>query len=63
MNDWISVKDRVPEPLEDVLTCCMDETIHMNWMDHEGVFMYGDGHGGVTHWMPLPAPPKMKEEL
>ena len=38
---WISVKDRLPEPSEKVLTY---------------------GVKTVTHWMPLPEPPKEKPE-
>ncbi len=58
---WISVKDRLPEPLQDVLivyapTNEARNDFRMecwNWPEnpvHETQF--------VTHWMPLPEPPK-----
>lgn len=65
---WISVEDRLPEPnFEDtsskwVLAC----------VNHSGVFIdsYNHKHGewcinlkSVTHWMPLPEPPKKGGEL
>ena len=40
-SDWISVKDRLPEPSEKGLAY---------------------GVKTVTHWMPLPKPPKEQEE-
>lgn len=64
--DWISVKDRLPEPLVDVLTLHVDEItgkpeIAIEWVDREGEWVYNH-LGSVTHWMPLPAPPKEEAE-
>ena len=64
MNEWISVKDRLPEPLQDVLivyapTNEARNDFRMecwNWPEnpvHETQF--------VTHWMPLPELPKEEE--
>ena len=66
MNEWVSVKDRLPEYYREVL-------VHVNgciylamlfdqrminepdyWCDHSGQL------GKVTHWMPLPDAPKEK---
>jgi hypothetical protein len=57
MNEWISVKDRLPEKGKDVLC-----------VDHRGAFIgcFSDGiwydvdscNVPVTHWMPLPELPK-----
>ena len=69
-SEWISVEERLPDPTKNVLvcktflgkpyidigcvkdaeTCCCasDEFIIKPWL-HE-----------LTHWMPLPKPPKMK---
>lgn len=62
-GEWISVKDRLPEKDQDVL-CYSNKNggykffgyrgyISGEWMEG-GVLHIGD----VTHWMPLPKPPK-----
>jgi hypothetical protein len=64
-GEWISVEDRLPEPNKLVL--CI-------WERGDGGGCYGfaryqrenvwyvsnEGMPRVTHWMPLPEPPKMK---
>lgn len=67
MSEWISVKDRLPEPYVAVLVWEKDDT-------KEGGFAYVDrhdgevwkigslGNGAVTHWMPLPEPPEPEED-
>jgi hypothetical protein len=72
MNKWISVQDRLPEiytqnaPFswsEPVLCHLTDKTIHIlckttlgDWKNFEG--KYHCLNESVTHWMPLPKPPK-----
>lgn len=59
VQEWISVKDRLPEPFEEVLVYdhtgksinCAYMTRHHEWV---GAIM---SHV-VTHWMPLTQPPK-----
>lgn len=60
---WISVKERLPEDDEHYLVWCSDNN------SRELALYYGDGEWltedlenitrVVTHWMPLPEPPKM----
>jgi len=58
MNEWISVKDRLPKYSVDVLSydtaCGIDVVTFIN-----GMFYYdGCAMQHVTHWMPMPKPPK-----
>lgn len=60
VQEWISVKDRLPDVGRDVLFVCENKSY--------GVGAYSDTYRdffsgqfpvkGVTHWMPLPQPPK-----
>lgn len=63
MSEWISVEERLPEPMIEVVLCfCNDivsewqETLYRNstgWVQ-----MTGDEFCPiVTHWQPLPEPP------
>lgn len=56
-RDWISVEDRLPEPGVDVLAAYRDRHINMgtvgdDWLEED------IEDGNITHWMPLPEPPK-----
>ena len=71
-SDWISVEERLPYPNKDVLVFRPNMAMQIlvdsyeayygedeEW--HEGWCRYGkDGYGNnlITHWMPLPEPPK-----
>ena len=59
---WISVEERLPDVAEKVLTYNGD-FVSENWLctvaskvGRVNVWAYSEGF--VTHWMPLPAPPK-----
>ena len=60
VQEWISVKDRLPEDQEEVLVCTRSKNgirnIDKGYMaiDH---FIHR-GRAEVTHWMPLPELPK-----
>ena len=56
---WISVEDRLPNKYESVLVLSNAGYISIDslcgdniWLEHRII--------KVTHWMPLPTPPKMK---
>lgn len=59
---WISVKDRLPEQDEYVLTYldCSTKSIRVNWYSTHRL-QWNEGDDGITHWMPLPLPPKGSE--
>ena len=57
--NWISVDDRLPNPGQEVLVYLpemIETTIyHGSKWDEPWDTMHGDE---ITHWMPLPEPPK-----
>ena len=62
-DKWISVEERLPE--EDVVVMCRHKAreypLFLRW--NEGGLCWEDnawiyGAGPITHWMPLPEPPK-----
>lgn len=62
--NWISVKDRLPEQTARCLVARWDSVTKTPFIDilwHENGVWWNRQHGGnyaVTHWMPLPEPPK-----
>jgi hypothetical protein len=57
VNGWVSVKDRLPEDASDVLIAWADGVSEACFCDDRWC---RDGRmlRSVTHWMPLPEPPK-----
>lgn len=59
--EWISVKDRLPKPFRDVLAIMDNGDMHVLYMVQDGTwnrFFAERGLKNITHWMPLPEPPK-----
>ena len=67
VQEWISVDDELPEPFVPVLACIPSEeplpTVHESYIADHGAWVciltaerYKTGE--VTHWMPIPQPPK-----
>lgn len=57
-SNWISVKDKLPEPFATVLAYSINGRMYtVGYIDKLVGFMTRDT---VTHWMPLPEPPKEK---
>ena len=60
-QQWISVKDRLPEHFEDVLTFEDGECYRVNSISQLTKYWWDSDEGferNPSHWMPLPAPPK-----
>lgn len=61
MSGWIKCSDRMPEDMADVLVTDGEEVKSMWWNGDEWdswVSKYSIDSWDVTHWMPLPEPPK-----
>lgn len=59
MSEWINVDDRMPGILVPVLAYSNSATCHINYRrrDCVGNSVWAEVYD-VTHWMPLPEPPK-----
>ena len=56
---WVSVEERLPEEDVKVLTMGLQKhPVVCSFWHSDGVFRDGGIIEGVTHWMPLPAPPE-----
>ena len=65
VQEWISVDDRLPEPFVPVLVQMPGEepfpTVREGFISNDGVWqsaMFSREPGEVTHWQPMPQPPK-----
>ena len=62
MSEWISVKDRMPDNDQDVLVYVRlkgRDPVITNSFFMENIHRWSGLHRlNVTHWMPLPEPPK-----
>ena len=62
---WISVQERLPEPFVSVLVHMPGEepcpTVREGFISNDGIWqsaMFRREPGEVTHWQPMPQPPK-----
>ena len=59
VQEWISVKDRLPEDDEIVIICTDENFIYAGELVGDTWFLDNDSWTAtVTHWMPLSEPPK-----
>ena len=57
VQEWIPVTERLPKPCENVIVF-RDGKISIDYNEGNGWFAYDFNGKRVTHWMPLPKPPK-----
>ena len=65
VQEWISADDRLPEPFVSVLVNMPGEkpfsTVREGFISNDGIWqsaMFRREPGEVTHWKPMPQPPK-----
>jgi len=56
---WISVEDKLPQYISDVLCVTKSGSIYMDWCSISKKWEKRE-EKTVTHWMPLPSLPKIK---
>ena len=68
VQEWISVEDRLPKPFAPVLVQMPGEepfpTVREGFISNDGIWksaMFRREPGEVTHWKPMPHPPKEVE--
>ena len=66
--EWISVKERLPKPGEEVLVFIGPSMEVKHYVPDDGVHAWGWYPNGVpirnsTHWMPLPKSPKSQSTV
>lgn len=62
MSKWISVEERLPAPFEAVIVCRRGGKVEQGYKAVGDWWrVYGTRTKNVTHWMPLPEPPEVKE--
>ena len=57
VQEWVPVDDRLPKPFENVIVF-RDGKISIDYNEGNGWFAYDFNGKRVTHWMPMPQPPK-----
>lgn len=61
---WIPVEERLPKPQENPVIACDYTGVCLAWYSPTMGWQYSTGLSGVdiTHWMPLPQPPKEEKK-
>lgn len=70
MDKWIRTEEQLPTRFESVLMHTPEDsplpTVHEGYLTHDDIWfsIYGEAYTlhEVTHWMPMPKPPKKEGE-
>ena len=58
IQEWISVKDKMPEKNTSVLASTDNGIVFQCLYAYDGWDLWEGNEVNITHWMPLPQPPK-----
>lgn len=62
MDNWIRVKDALPNKFQPVIVCRGDR-VEQGMLDvNDWWKVYGTRTKNVTHWMPFPQPPEPNDD-
>ena len=58
VQEWISVKDRLPEKNTSVVTATDNGIVFQCLYAYDGWDLWEGNNVNITHWQPMPQPPK-----
>ena len=58
VQEWVSVKDRLPEENTTVIVATDDGVVFQCLYSYDGWDLWDDNDVNITHWQPMPQPPK-----
>ena len=58
VQEWVSVEDRLPEENTTVIVATDNEIVFQCLYSYDGWDLWDDNDVNITHWQPMPQPPK-----
>lgn len=58
VQEWVSVKDRLPEENTTVIVATDNGIVFQCLYSYDGWDLWDDNDINITHWQPMPQPPK-----
>ena len=58
VQEWVSVKDRLPEENTTVIVATDNGVVFQCLYSYDGWDLWDDNDVNITHWQPMPQPPK-----
>lgn len=58
VQEWVSVKDRLPEENTTVIVATDNGIVFQCLYSYDGWDLWDDNDVNITHWQPMPQPPK-----
>ena len=60
VQEWVSVEDRLPEENTTVIVATDNEIVFQCLYSYDGWDLWDDNDVNITHWQPMPQPPKVE---
>ena len=58
VQEWVSVEDRLPEENTTVIVATDNGIVFQCLYSYDGWDLWDDNDVNITHWQPMPQPPK-----
>ena len=58
VQEWVSVEDRLPEENTTVIVATDNRIVFQCLYSYDGWDLWDDNDVNITHWQPMPQPPK-----